>query len=99
MIERSLVNNYRRSWDPEKDAWTKRGDAADFALFLAAELGLSPKAVQIDKDGKHYRVLVPLISAYWCPPDVLAAEVGSRSVDWDDHLSHFKKEVKQWATS
>lgn len=99
MIERTLVNNYVRSWDLQQDAWTKRGDAADFALFLANELGLTPKSVVVDKDGKFYRVLVPLISAYWCPPSVVGAEIGSRPADWDDHLSHFKKEVKRWATT
>lgn len=85
-----MVTGYIRSYDHSVDAWTKRGDAADFAAFLAAELGISPKGVQIDKDGKTYRVLVPLVAGYWCPPS---------ADEWETHLRHFKRKVKQWAST
>lgn len=87
-----LVGEYIRTYSCVTDAWTKRGDAADFALFLAGELNISPKAVQVDKDGKNYRVLVPLLSAYWQPPS-------TELLDWQRHLAKFKKGVKEWATT
>lgn len=88
----ALVGEYIRSWNPNVDAWTKRGDAADFSLFLAGELGISPKGIEIDKDGKLYRVLIPIISRYWVPPS-------SELADWQRHLAWFKKEMKSWASA
>lgn len=85
----ALIDGYKRTWDPEKEAWTKRGDAADFALFLAGELQISPRGIEVDKDGKLYRVLVPLLSAYWCP----------RDDNWERYLSTFKKRIKEWASA
>lgn len=88
----TLVGEYIRSWDKGMSAWAKRGDAADFAAFLAGELKITPKAVLIDKDGKFYRVYVPLLSAYWSP---LIADAKA----WEESLSHFKQEMKSWASA
>lgn len=86
------VNRFIRTYDHSVDAWTKRGDAADFAAFLAAELGISPKGVTVDKDGKTFRVYIPLVFAYWAPP--------SASPDaWASYLARMKLKVKQWAST
>lgn len=91
MTDFNVAENYRRSWDPTHDAWTKRGDAADFAAFLAAELGINPKGVTVEKDGKMHRVMVPLLSAYWCPH--------KSDTTWDEHFRFFKVEIRRWANS
>jgi outer membrane protease len=84
-----LLDNYIRSYDTTVDAWKKRSDAADFALYLAGEFKLNPKAVVVDKDGTNYRVFIPLVAGYWCPPDNHAAT-------WLEHYHAFDKKVKKW---
>jgi len=93
-----LIDTYKRSWHRDLAAWTKRGDAADFALFLAGELGITPKAVTVDKDGKTYRVYVPLLSVYWDPPEQVDLPVGSIPQTWNDCLETLKRRMKTWAS-
>lgn len=81
---------YVRSYDFAADAWKTRGDAADFAAFLAGELKFAPKAIVVDKDGKNYRVLLPIIAAYWSP---------AKLDEWEAHFRQLILRVKNWASS
>lgn len=87
---------YCRTFEPAIGAWGKRGDAVDFSVFLAAELGLKPKGVTTEKDGKFHRVYVPLISMYW-HPDHAEDRFGKDA--WDDMFVRMRREVKKWAVS
>lgn len=87
-----LILEYVKSFNPESGAWAKRSDAADFGAYLAGELKISPKGVQLDKDGKTHRVFVPLISEYWHPIDNHAAS-------WETELTSMVKKVKKWASA
>ena len=89
MTER-IIDDDITSYDPQSQAWTKRADAENLAKYLANELGLSPKAATVDKDGKTYRVYVPLFSAYWSPKS-------NSHTDWCNALTAMQEERKTWA--
>lgn len=78
-----LIDNYKPGF--VDGAFAKRGDAVDFALYLAGELGLNPKGVTVEKDGKRYHVYIPLGFTYWQPGD-----------DWKSEFERIKKAVKNW---
>lgn len=78
------MSTYVRNFDHCNFAWDKRGDAADFAEFLTAEMGLSQKAMTVDKDGKLYRVFIPLAATYWQPAE------GA----WDKEYHHLCKVMR-----
>jgi hypothetical protein len=84
-----FIGGYKRSWDKECGGWAKRADAADFAAFLAAELGINTKGVVLERDGKITRLRIPLISQYWDP----------KPGEWVNEILVLRKEVKRWATS
>lgn len=89
MSER-VIDDYIKSYRPAFNAWEKRADAENFAKYLAGELGVNPKGVTVDKDGKTYRVYIPLVSMYWAP--------GSNAHDeWVNELNAVTASVKQWA--
>lgn len=81
-----LVYSYRKSYDHTIEAWTKRSDANDFAVFLAAELKINAKGVQVLKDGKTHRVYVPLAVTYWQPKNGEAA--------WMAELERLKESIR-----
>lgn len=85
-----MTGNYVGSFQHIGGCWLKRSEAADFAAFLAGELKINPKGVVVDKDGKTYRVYVPLIASYWHPLSALL---------WEAELSVWKHKVKQWASA
>jgi len=84
-----MIGEYIKSYDPAIHAWRKRSDAEAFALFLAGELLLNPKGVQVDKDGKTYRVHIPLISVYWEAKDTDPAT-------WHGALAELKQSRPTW---
>jgi len=79
---------YIKSFDHEVGAWMKKGEAVAFGDFLAAELGINRKGVVWEKDGKHHRLRVPLISRYWHPIN---------DGNWNAELFMFKKALKAGA--
>lgn len=85
-----MVTEYVKSFDHRAGCWHKKSEAAAFAAFLAPELGINPKGVQLDKDGKTHRVYVPLLSAYWHP---------QASIFWEQELENWKVKVKTWASN
>lgn len=87
-----VIADYIRSWDKQHDAWAKRADAADCLAFLVAEMGLKPKAASIDKDGKLYRIYIPLIGQYWQPDN-------EEPIAWVSHFNYIKHKVQKWALS
>lgn len=85
-----MIRDYIGTYDPAIHAWRKRNEAERFALYLAGELMINPKGVTVDKDGKTYRVYVPLLSLYWEPETTVPS-------DWHHALSEIKMGMSTWA--
>lgn len=87
-----LLDNYVQSFDRMAFCWTKRSHATDFAVYLAGELGINPKGVQVEKDGTNYRVYIPLVAAYWQPDD-------NHAETWAKHYRALEHKVRKWASA
>ena len=89
---RSNITDYIKSYDPTKQAWNKRVEAGNFASALSAELRLNAKAVQVENDGRLYRVHMPLLRVYWSP-------ISNEPSDWLREFDNISKEIREWARS
>lgn len=84
-----MITDYIKSFDHTIGAWKKKGEATQFADFLAPELGINRKGVVWEKDGSNHRLYVPLISQYWHP---------TKADDWETELLAFQGLVRTWAS-
>lgn len=73
-----------KEWDGERLLFTSKQAATSFAGKLAEELGISPKAVQVEGKKGEFHVFCGYVTRYWMPTN-----------GWDTELEYFKLKVKE----